>query len=126
ALQLLLGISLMTFVFFTKNFFLKIAAVGMIALSMSYVLKTGSRGVFLAAAAVAAAIFFTSHRKIFVTVLGLPLVLLSFTLASPETRNRLLFIEADSAGTIATNSVEASALGSQMQRERLLKLSLSL
>jgi O-antigen ligase len=127
ALQLALGIAFMIFFFFTRSFILKVVGIAGIALSLRYMLKTGSRGVFLAVAVMALVVFLFSRYKIQIIALGVPITLVAFAFIPPATRDRLLFIRTDSSAEVTVSSeLELSALESQLQRERLLRMSLEL
>ncbi len=127
ALQLALGIAFLLFVFFTKSNLLKVLGLLGIAVSLRYMLKTGSRGVFLAVAIMALVIFLFSRYKLQIIALGIPLMIFTFAFLPAATRNRLLFINTSAAEAANANSeVEISAYESQEQRQRLLKMSLEL
>ena len=125
ALQLAMGIAYMTFFFFTRSKLLKLLGCVGIALSLSFIMKTASRGTFLATAVMAVVIFVYSRYKIPLLVGGLVLLIVAFIMLPAATRDRLLFIKMDSASAQADNEEELSALESQQQREHLLRMSLA-
>jgi O-antigen ligase len=125
-LQLALGVAFTTFVFFTKNTLLKLLGVGLIVISLFYSLKTASRGVFLAIAVMFLAVFLLNKHKALLVAAGVPSLLIALALLPASARHRLLFIKTDASAAQAGSGLELSALESQIQRQRLLKMSLEL
>ena len=125
ALQLVMGIAYMTFFFFTRRKLPKLIGVVGIALSLTYILKTASRGVFLATAIMAVIIFLYSRYKIPVMLGALVLLIVGLLILPPATRNRLLFIKLDAASAQASSEELESARLSQEDREQLLRKSIA-
>jgi O-antigen ligase len=123
ALQLLLGIIFLMYPFFEASKFAKFVSVVAIFLSLHYMLKTGSRGVIIATLATGFVVFLLSRQRIAVVVLGVPALVMAFALAPAEMRHRVTLILID---PMSASAEDASAVGSQMQREKLLKTSIYL
>ena len=124
-LQLLLGIIFLVFSFFGSSAPAKlIGGTGML-ISASYMLKTGSRGVLLATLAVGGVLFLLSRRKWTFLALAIPAFVVTLVFTPAHTRHRLtLIFGSPTSATIRTNE-ELEAVGSQMQREQLLRESIS-
>ncbi len=125
ALQLLLGIVILMYSFFEKQKLAKFVSAAAIFVSLSYILKTGSRGTLIATLATAFVIFLMSHRRVAVLLTAVPAIIIAFILAPPDMRHRitLLVINPESS---AVDDADASANGSRMQRQKLLKESVYL
>jgi O-antigen ligase len=123
ALQLLLGIIALIYPFFEAGKLAKFVSVAGIFLSLSLILKTGSRGVLIATLATGFVAFLMSVRRITVILVAVPALVLAFVLAPPEMRHRIILL--GSAAQEASD-MDASAIGSRMQREKLLKTSIVL
>jgi O-antigen ligase len=118
ALQLLLGIVILVFAFFRSGTLLRVVSACNIAASALYMLKTGSRGAFVAALAVIVAVFLLSRNKVKVIVMMLPLIIVFLLFLPASTWRRLTNISV--GGKVNVSSVEdESAVGSQIQRQRL-------
>jgi O-antigen ligase len=124
-LQLAIGIAFMTFVFYTKNKFLKVLVIVGIPLSVMYLLQTGSRGALVAFAAMAIGTVFCGRHKVLVGAGGVMLFLICLAFVSPATRHRLMLIETDKDTAAPYSAQEESALGSQMQRQYVLRESIA-
>lgn len=117
ALQLLLGVIIVMFVFFRRGVALRIAGTCNIAASALYMLKTGSRGAFVAGLVVMVAVFFLSRNKLKVIALTVPLFIVLMLVLPSSTWRRLTYV---AVGNNANATVEdESALDSQVQRQRL-------
>lgn len=126
ALQLLLGMIVFMFAFFRKSKSAKVVSICLLAIAARYMLKTGSRGILLASAAVIVIVFLMSRNKAMVLAVVLPLALVSLLLMPEESRHRLTVFSTGSSTRGISNIEEASALASQFQRTRMLRESLRL
>jgi O-antigen ligase len=118
ALQLLLGIVILVFAFFRSGTALRFVSACNIAASALYMLKTGSRGAFVAALAVIVAVFLLSRNKLKVIVMTLPLIIGFLLFLPASTWHRLTNISV--VGKVNVSSIEdESTVGSQIQRQRL-------
>ena len=126
ALQLALGIAYMTFFFFTGSKILKLVSGVGIVLSLSYMLKTGSRAGLIAIAVIAVVIVLYSRYKVPLIVMGLLVGIVAFLLLPPATRDRLMFVTADTETAQVSSELEAAAVASQDSRQRLLRQSIKL
>lgn len=124
-LQLLLGVIVLIFVVFQKGKLTKMIALGIMLLSAVYMLKAGSRGVFVASIATVLAAAWLSRNKLKILAVAAPLCALTFLMLPAETRHRLTYI-AIRDNMQVTNEVDASTIASQLQREQLLWDSLRL
>jgi O-antigen ligase len=118
ALQLLFGIIVLLFAFFSRGATLRFISACNIAASALYMLKTGSRGGFLAALAVMTAAFLLSRNKIKIIALAIPLFIIVLMLLPSATRHRLTFIAVGGKVDVA-NQQDESSLGSQHLRQRM-------
>jgi len=118
ALQLLLGIIIVLFAFFQSGVALRAIAACNIAASALYMLKTGSRGAFAAGLVVMIAVFLLSRNKLKVVAIAVPFLIVLFLVLPGGTWRRLTYVAVGS--NVSVNNIEdESALGSQVQRERL-------
>jgi O-antigen ligase len=116
--QLLLGITTLLFPLYCGGKVIKVLSAATIALSAVYMLKTGSRGAFVAALVVLLAFFFFSRSKMKLFAVVVPLVAVVLVVLPPETRHRLTNISMDDNPTVP-NGEDSSALASQLQRTQL-------
>lgn len=124
-LQLLLGIIFLMFSFFGGSTASKLIGGAGMVISVAYMLKTGSRGILLATIAVAGLVFLLSRRKWTFLALAIPAFVVTLVFTPAHTRHRLtLIFGSPASATISTNE-ELEAVGSQMQREQLLRESIS-
>ena len=125
ALQLCLGIAYVTVLLSARPRWK--AAGGAIVLGLTfYLLKTGSRGVFLALISLIVVLVLLSRHRLQVILVSVPVLLVALFLIPAEMRNRLFFIEIDPSSVVVHNTEEATSLSSQMQREHLLRQSVEL
>jgi O-antigen ligase len=118
SLQLLLGIIILIFAFFRRGAALRVIGACNIAASALYMLKTGSRGAFVAGLAVIVAVFFLSRNKLKVIAMTVPLFIVLVVFLPASTWRRLTYVAVGS--NVSVNNIEEeSALSSQVQRERL-------
>jgi O-antigen ligase len=125
ALALLISITDFGFLIYQKGVKAVIGILGS-GVALVFIVKTESRGVFLAAIVVylAAALVSRIRLKLLVSGLSIATVLLLFV--SPANLRRLTLIVADPTRVAAESKEEESTLGSQAQRQELLKTSLLL
>ena len=124
-LQLLLGITFLMFSFFGGSGWAKLVSAIVILASALYLLKTGSRGILIATIAVCGLIFLLSRRRWRFLAVAIPAFIVTLIFIPAHTRHRLtLVFAAPSTATIRTEE-ELAAVGSQMQREQLLRESIS-
>ncbi len=127
AFALLLGISSFLFLFHQASRAGRLAGIAGILLSAFYAARTGSRGCFIAAAAMLILIIWLSRNRwkvaaIGLTALGIALVA-SIGGESSSTLHRLSLLTSDASAPDETESDMAS-VASQLQREEVLKTSL--
>ena len=120
ALQLLLGIIVLLFPFFRPGILNKVVSFCIIGPSAIYMLKTGSRGMMLGLVATMIAFLVLSRKRVQVLAVLVPFAALALITLPPETRHRLTNIAIGDRFEVTSRS-DASDLGSQMQREQLLK-----
>ncbi len=118
ALQLLLGILVLLFAFLRGGTALRIISTFNMAASAVLMLKTGSRGVFVAALAVMVAGFFFARNKVKVIAIAVPVTIVALILLPASTWNRLTQVAVGSNVSVSS-AEEASAVLSQLQRQRL-------
>jgi O-antigen ligase len=123
ALQLLLGIIVLMYPFFEAGKLAKLVSVAGIFVSLSFMLKTGSRGVLIATLATAFLVFLMSGRRVTVVLVAVTALVIAFVLAPTEMRHRILLIGSSPA---MSTDIDASAIGSRFQREKLLRTSIVL
>ncbi len=121
ALTLLLGATQFGFLFFRRGIGKRVIGVAGILVSIMYMLKTGSRGCMLAAFCVCFLMFIVSRNKVIVLLLAIPVFAIAFLALPVATKQRLMSLGFD---TVPVSASEASAVGSQMEREELFKRSL--
>jgi len=117
-LQLLMGVTFLLFVFLRAGKFLKAVSIATIAVSIVYMFKTGSRGVFLAALAVVLTFFWIKRANIKALAVASLICVMALVLLPSVTRKRLTYFAMGEDAT-AADKTEASALASQMQRKQL-------
>ena len=125
ALALLLGITAFLFLFFQPGMKMRILAVVGILLSAMYALKTGSRGCLLAGFAMLGIIFLFSRNKVKIAIFALPIIGLALLMLPSATMHRLLLFGANPEAIQPESDSDISAIGSQMQRQEMLKKSLA-
>lgn len=117
-LQLLMGITVLLFAFLRGGKFLRAVSIIFIALSVVYMLKTGSRGAFVAALAVILAFLWLHRVKIKALAAVLLLLVIALVLVPSHARHRLTYFSIADDTTVADRG-DASALESQMQRKQM-------
>jgi len=124
-LQLLLGIIIFMYSFFEKNKLAKVVSAVAIFVSLTFILKTGSRGVFLATLATGIVVFLMSRQRMIVVLAAVPALIIGFVLAPSEMRHRLALLVSSEPAQVTSDS-DATAVGSVFQREYLLRTSIAL
>jgi O-antigen ligase len=124
-LQLLLGIIILGYSFFGSNKLVKVLSALAIFVSLIFILKTGSRGVFLATLATGFVVFLLSRQRILMLIAAVPAIIIAFLLAPTDMQQRLATF-GSSQEDASSNGVTESAVGSTTQRQQLLKTSLYL
>ena len=126
-LQLLLGMIFLLFGLLRgRHLVTKTGAAAGIALSAVYMLKTGSRGTFLAASVMMLVYFLLTRKKVKLLTIMLPFAVISLLLIPEDARHRLTYIAFANKEIAVSNGEDASALGSQMQRQQLFWDSVSI
>lgn len=126
AMQVLFGIAALVFVVYTGRLFVKIAAIGAVGLSVLYVLRTGSRGGLVGALALVLTIVLLSRRKIMILLISAVLAAVALLFVSPQTLDRLKLAFTEPEPYEATTVEELAAIESRMQREQLLRRSITM
>ncbi len=125
-LALLLGVCQTAYLFFIPGLRSKIWGALVAFGSLFYMLKTGSRGCFVALLVSGFIAFLLSRQKVLFGALG-TLALVLILIAMPgDLRSRLTYIISDSSNVTLTSEDEIASYGSQLQREQLLRQSLAL
>ncbi len=130
AIQLLVSSGAFLYLVYQKSLISRLLGLAGLPIAMYYLLRTGSRGTFLAAVVVFLVVGFYSRRAIRgVLVVSAAATLVVALLAIPSASlRRLTLIFVDPGSAVATGRAvgeqEASSVGSQMQRWTLLKQSL--
>jgi O-antigen ligase len=120
ALQLLLGISALMFLFYIGGLWKSIFAVAGISASVVYILKTGSRGSLVSALVLFFVVLWVSRRRIQIVVVTLPLVAIGLAVIPASSLHRFtLIFDPDPEQSLDVN--ESAAVGSSKQRQELLK-----
>lgn len=122
ALQLLLGVTQFMYLFYKPGIFRKAFAAICIAISVMYMLKTGSRGCMLAALLYAILIFVFSRNKVLVLMLAVLVGAVGFMSLPTATMRRLMLLGFDDRD--AQTMAEDSAIESASSRKELLKRSI--
>jgi O-antigen ligase len=125
AIALLLTSTSLLFVFFARGFVLKILATCEILLSLFYILKSGSRGTFLAALVAAVFVLIFSKRKIVVLWLVPALLIALITFAPSQMIQRFMSVVIDPERAVASGA-GGSEVESQLVRQDMVKLSLKI
>jgi O-antigen ligase len=125
AIGLLLAAASLLFVFFTPNRLLKIVASAEITLCILYILKTGSRGTFLAAIVSAFFAVMFAKRRPLLLLLAPPVLIALLAVVPSQTLQRLQSIVVDPEQTLAEGKGSGD-VESQLAREDMFKLSLKL
>lgn len=125
AIQLLAGMGSLTYLLFSQNRIKIGFGVAGLALSVLFVLKTGSRGALLAAGVLLVTAFFVTNAKAPIFMAGiLALLLLPFVSSSVFHRLTLVLLN-PSAATVTTQE-DSGNVASQVQRQYLIRRSLEL
>jgi O-antigen ligase len=125
AIALLLTSTNLLFVFFARGFVLKILATCEILLSLFYILKSGSRGTFLAAMVAAVFVLIFSKRKIIVLSLVPAVLIVLITFAPSQMVQRFMSVVIDPEQVVASGA-GGSEVESQLARQDMVKLSLKI
>jgi hypothetical protein len=123
-LALLLGVTSFWFLFSQPGMGMRILGGIGILLSVSYALKTGSRGCLLASIAMAGLIFFFSRNKAKTVIFALPVFALALLMLPSATLHRLLLFGTETESIQAQGDSDMAAIGSQLERRELFKTSL--
>jgi len=125
ALQLLIAITQFMYLLYQRQAWKHIVGGAAILMTLIYMLKTGSRGAFLAVLTLACvSIVFGKSRLRFVLI-GAPVALVVLLLVPSSAFHRLTLIGLRPETLTVTDSDEASAVGSQVQRMKLLRQSVT-
>ena len=119
-LQLLLGVCALLYLFYSGGMFAKLFAVAMILVSLTFMLKTGSRGCLISAFALLLTTIIFSKQRVMLAAASVPAIVLVFMFAPAASLHRLALIFAPS-NEITYNDI--GALASTAQRKQLLRKS---
>jgi hypothetical protein len=123
ALQLLIAITQFMYLLYQRQTWKHIVGGGGILIALIYMLKTGSRGAFLAVLALACvSIAFGKSRLRFVLI-GAPIALVVLLLVPSSVFHRLTLIGLQPENLTVTETGDLSAVGSQEQRMQLFRQS---
>jgi len=125
AIGLLCAATSVLFVFFARGFLLKIIAGSEIVLCLFYILKTGSRGTFIAVLVAAMVAMMFAKKRLLLMLLVPALLIGLIAIAPSQTLKRLVSIVADPEAQVAAGTAGGD-VESQLQRQDLLKMSLKL
>ena len=126
AMYLLFGMAVLMFPIMRGSLPARVAALAAVALSMVYVLKTGSRGGLLGAMALFATLFILSRRRVLVFLLVALGGLLATLFVSPQALHRLTLTFTGTSIYEAQSGEDESAIESRLQRRELLIRSIAL
>ncbi len=125
ALQLITLVGLFAFLLMAKNLVLRILGAGSLLLTAWYVLKTGSRGVFVASVVLVIVTFIVTKAKLKLAIMLVPIMLL-VPLISPDTLHRLLLIATSPETAQIEDEHDQATVISQFERQHLFWLGLKL
>ncbi len=125
ALQLLIAITQFMYLLYQRQTWKQILGAAGILVALVYMLKTGSRGAFLATLVLAAVTIIFQKNRIRFVLVGVPIALTVLLLVPSSFFRRLTLIEFQPETTTARDMSDASAIASQIQRMALFRLSLS-
>jgi len=124
AMRILFGVAAMMLVIIRGKLVVRVLAVGVIAVSVMYVLKTGSRAGFLGGIALFLFVAIASKHRVPIIALGVLTSILGFLTISDATRQRLALAFSEKTIYEAKTPEEISAIESRMQRQQLLQQSI--
>ena len=122
ALGLLLGITQFTFLFYREGVFKKAFAAVCIAVSVIYMLRTGSRGCMLASVAYVVLIFILSRKKLLVLGVAVAASVIGFAALPSNTMQRLMLLGVDQ--NLEDTTTDIGARDSRLERTALIYRSL--
>jgi O-antigen ligase len=125
AIGLVANIGLLSLLLSKKRLYLRVIGILGILLSGFYLLRTGSRGGFVAALTLLAVSFFSAKNKLNVVLMLIPLLLV-LPLVKRDALMRLVMIYKNPEQTQIRSDEEGGAIASQMSRQRLLRMSIEL
>jgi len=123
-LQLLIGVTQFVYLLYQPQIWKHVVGTAGILISFVYLLRTGSRGAFLATLAlVLVTVAFGRNRRRFLMA-GVPVAIAAALLVPSGAFHRLTLIEVDPQIGKARDALEISAVGSEIQRMALLRQSI--
>ena len=125
ALQLLIAITQFMYLLYQRQAWKHIAGGCAIAMAVIYMLKTGSRGAFVAVLILACVSIVFGKKKIRFALIGVPAALVVLLLLPSSVFHRLTLIELQPEKLTVTDLEDESAVGSQMQRMKLFRQSVN-
>jgi O-antigen ligase len=123
ALQLLIGITQFLYLLYQRQAWKQILGGSGILLALMYMLKTGSRGAWLAVIVLACVSIAFGKNRLRSVLIGVPIALAALLLVPSSVFHRLTLVELQPETLIVTNTDDASAVASQIQRMALFRQS---
>ena len=125
ALQLLIAVTQFMYLLYQRQTWKHILGGAAILMSLLYMLKTGSRGAFLAVLTLACVSVVFGKSRLRFALIGIPVALVVLLLVPSSAIHRLTLIGLQPEKLTVTDSDEASAVGSQLQRMKLFRQSVN-
>jgi O-antigen ligase len=125
ALQLLIAVTQFMYLLYQRQTWKRIVGASGILVALVYMLKTGSRGAFLATSVLAIVTVMLGKNRIRFVLAAVPMALALLLLVPSSFLHRATLIEFQPETTTARNMSDASAISSQIQRMALFRLSVT-
>lgn len=125
ALQLLIAITQFMYLLYQRQVWKHIVGAAGILIALMYMLKTGSRGAFLATVVLAIVSIAFGRNRIRFVLAGVPIAVALLILVPASFLHRLTLIEWQPETTTVRDYADASAVASQVQRMALFRQSLT-
>jgi O-antigen ligase len=125
ALQLLIAVTQFMFLLYQRETWKHILGGAAMLLALMYMLRTGSRGAFLAVFVLAFLIVAFGRNRIRLVLIGVPVMLAALLLVPSSVYHRLTLIGLQPETLTVTDLEDESAVSSQVQRMMLLRQSVT-
>jgi O-antigen ligase len=125
ALQLLIAITQFLYLLHQRQAWKQVLGGGGILVALMYMLKTGSRGAWLAVIVLACVSIAFGKNRIRSVLIGVPIALAALILVPSSVFHRLTLVGLQPETLITTNLDDASAVASQIQRTALFRQSIT-
>jgi len=124
ALALLLGMTCFLFLFWRSGIAARLLAAAGILLCALYLVRTGSRGGFLAGLVLLGAVLVLNRNKARVALVALPMAALVLAASPGESWHRLSLLMAEPGASTDESSSDSSSVNSQEERQAVLRRSI--